>query len=568
MLQTLQIKNLALVESVQVDFTRGLNIVTGETGAGKSIIIGALNLLLGERADKNIIREDAGQCSIEAVFNLPAHSETDRLLQEYGLPQCAENALVLRRILSPAGGGRQFVNDSPVTLQVLKSIGDLLVDMHGPHDHQSLLNRDFQLMVLDSFADAKELLNGYKQAYRDMLDLESDLKALDSDDQQVTQQIDVLSFQVKEIGDAELTDADETDLEREHIRVANAQRILELADAANNALTESDSSAFNALVQGRTALSELAPLLESAGEWRDEVESILVRTQELTNSLSSAVDRIDTDPQRLQWLEDRMALIHKLKRKYGPTVEEILALADDARNRLEDLEMRGERIAEIAAKLDEAKQNVQSAGRKLSAHRNKAADHLAKAITAELRDLGFEHGAFGISIQSRAPGPSGLDEIEFGFAPNAGEPMRPLRAIASSGEISRVMLATKVILAAYDRIPVLVFDEIDANVGGKTSNAVGEKLASVASSHQVLCITHLPQVAVHGSSHYVVAKSVEEGRTRTLISPLKGDERATEIARMLGGKDLTSVTMKHAKEMLRKSAPKHRKQEQTAPAPV
>lgn len=568
MLHTLRVKNLAIVENVRVEFAPGLNVVTGETGAGKSILVGALNLVLGGRADKTMIRAGEDRCGIEAVFELSDSGAMNELLRELGIDLCEDGQLIIRRITSASGSGKNLINGCAATVQMLKSVGDLLVDMHGPHDHQSLLNRDFQRMVLDSFSDAEKLLAAYSRAYRDTLDLESQLKALDSDDQQVAQQIDMLSFQVKEIEDADLTDADETDLEGEHTRVANARRILELADAVTGALTESDQSAFNALVQSQAALSELVPLLDDAGEWRDEAESIAIQIQELAGSIGEAARSIDADPQRLQWLEDRMALLHKLKRKYGAGVKEILAFLEDARGRLEELETRGERIAGIAAKLEAAGRKVGSTGRKLSAHRSKAAKSLARAITDELHDLGFEHGAFGISIQSRDPGPSGLDDIEFGFAPNAGEPMRPLRAIASSGEISRVMLATKAVLAAYDRIPVLVFDEIDANVGGKTANSVGEKLASVASSRQVLCITHLPQVAVHGGSHYVVAKSVEEGRTRTTISPLGDGERAAEIARMLGGKDLTSVTMKHAREMLRKNAPAPRKQARPAHAPV
>jgi len=383
-----------------------------------------------------------------------------------------------------------------------------------------------------------------------MLDLQSSLAELDCDDEQVAQQIDLLSYQVKEIEEADLTDHDDTDLEKEHARVANAQRILELAGAINNALSEGEVSAFDAMVQVRNALTEMAPMLDDATQWQKEVESITIQMQELAGSVSSTAQSIDADPQRLQWLENRMALLHGLKRKYGATPKDILAFLEDARDRLHGLETRGERIAKVAADLEEARGKALAAGEKLSARRCTAGKSLAKAITAELHDLGFAHGTFDVGLTTREPGPAGLDDIEFGFAPNVGEPMRPLRAIASSGEISRVMLATKAVLAAHDRIPVLVFDEIDANVGGETANAVGDKLAAVAASHQVLCITHLPQVAVQGGSHYLVSKNVEGGRTRTVISSLSSNERTAEVARMLGGKDLTSVTMQHAQEML------------------
>ena len=245
-----------------------------------------------------------------------------------------------------------------------------------------------------------------------------------------------------------------------------------------------------------------------------------------------------------------MTLLHSLKRKYGQTVPAVLEFLSDAKIRLDDLNSRGERIAETDALLSKALKKVETVGKKLSKERQSAADNLAKAITKELRNLGFEHGSFSVELETAEPGPSGTDDIEFGFAPNVGEPSRPLRAIASSGEISRVMLATKAVLAKHDRIPVLIFDEIDSNVGGEMGNAIGRKLSAVSDSHQVLCITHLPQVAVHGTNHMVVSKQVQDKRTRTQIKKLTGDERAEEVARMLGGKDLTSVTLDHAREML------------------
>lgn len=550
MLHTLRVKNLAIVENVSVELEPGLNVVTGETGAGKSILVGALNLILGERADKSLIRSGEDKCGVEAVFVPPAPGPIDAILDEHGIDRCEEGQLIVRRIISSSGAGKNLVNGCNATLQTLKQIGDLLIDMHGPHDHQSLLNRSFQLDVLDAFAQLSAPRASYEREYRAMLDLQSALADLDCDDEQVAQQIDLLSYQVKEIEEADLTDQDDTELEKEHARVANAQRILELAGAINNALSEGEVSAFDAMVQVRNALTEIAPMLDDATEWREEAESITIQIQELAASISSTVQSIDADPQRLQWLENRMTLLHGLKRKYGATVKDILAFLEDARVRLHGLETRSERIAKIAADLEKARGQARATGKKLSARRSTAGKSLAKAITAELRDLGFAHGTFDVGLTTGEPGPTGLDDIEFGFAPNVGEPMRPLRAIASSGEISRVMLATKSVLAAHDRIPVLVFDEIDANVGGETANAVGDKLATVAAAHQVLCITHLPQVAVHGGSHYLVSKDVEGGRTRTVISSLSSEERTAEVARMLGGRDVTSVAMQHAQEML------------------
>ena len=286
-------------------------------------------------------------------------------------------------------------------------------------------------------------------------------------------------------------------------------------------------------------------------EWRNEVESLSIQLQELSNTIAGFVQNIDADPERLVWIEDRIALIQKLKRKYGNSVASMLAFLEKARERLSDLETRGERLTKLDAEIADADTSARSIGDTLRKARRKAAASLGKAITQQLHDLGFAHGEFSVDVRPAATlRPSGLDDVDFGFAPNVGEPMRSLKAIASSGEISRVMLAVKAVLAKHDRIPVLVFDEIDSNVGGEMGSAIGAKLSAVAEQHQVLCITHLPQVAVHGATHFVVTKEVSDGRTRTSIQPDAEEARAEEVARMLGGKTLTSVTLTHAREML------------------
>ena len=550
MLQQLRVKNLAIVENAHVEFAPGLNVITGETGAGKSILVGALGLVLGERADKTLIRAGENQCGVEATFQLADPAEVDAVLDELGLVPCEDGRLIVRRLVTAAGAGKNFVNDCATTVQVLKRIGDLLVDMHGPHDHQSLLHTDFQLDLLDAFGHLWKQRAAYEDLYDDRLALEAQRRELDGDDRAVSQQIDMLQFQVKELQEAELEAGMEEALKEEHARVANAQQILEQGEAACQALTEADESAFNTLVFARTALGQLADALPEAAAWSEELESISVQLQELARTIGSAVQTVEGDPNRLEWLEDRLALLQKLKRKYGGSVEAMLAFLDDAAGRLRALETRGERIAELEQQVAAKTRELETAGGKLRQARTKTATALARDITAALHGLGFAQACFEVALAEAAPRPSGLDEVEFGFAPNVGEPMRPLRAIASSGEISRVMLAVKAVLAGHDKIPVLVFDEIDANVGGEIGNAVGARLGEVAAGHQVLCITHLPQVAVYGASHFVVAKHVSGGRTRTEIVPVADDARAEEIARMLGGKDLTSVTLAHAREML------------------
>jgi DNA repair protein RecN (Recombination protein N) len=550
MLEALKISNLAIVEDVEVSFGDGLNVVTGETGAGKSVMVGALGLVLGERADKSMIRAGSEKCSVEATFHFSSPTTINNILEAMGVETCSDGILLIRRMISTSGAGKNVVNDCPVTVQGLKQIGDALVDMHGPHDHQSLLNPEFQLNLLDAFGHLEKERSAYGKTYKELTDLRDRLQKLDCDDREVEQQIDMLEYQVKEIKDAKLTVGEDADIEQEHVTVANAQQLLELGSSIQAALSGEEGSAFDAAVRARQDLEQMAGIIDRAKEWRDEAESIVVQIQSLAGSIEGEVKSVETNPERLQWIEDRMALVRTLKRKYGSTLEDILKHLQKSTVRLDDLKSRGERIDEIKAEINKVNAKVMASGGKLGEARRKAATKLGEAVTVELRTLGFPHGVLSVEVSDVDPVLSGINAIDFGFAPNVGEPMRSLKAIASSGEISRVMLAIKAVLAEHDSIPILVFDEIDANVGGEMGNAIGEKLAAVAQSHQVLCITHLPQVAAHGKIHLVVDKSVKGERTHVSIEPVEGEQRTEEVARMLGGKDLTSVILKHADELL------------------
>lgn len=551
MLETLRVKNLAIVENVNVTFRDGLNVITGETGAGKSIVAGALGLVLGERADKSLVRTGEDMCGVEAVFQLPDSSGVDSVLEDAGMDPCEENRLIVRRIISTTGPGKNLVNDAPATVQTLKKIGDWLVDMHGAHDHQSLLKVECQRDILDSFGHLWKQRADYEAAFEKLEELKQRRTELERAEGEVERETDLLQYQVQEIEKAQIDEADEGDLKAEHATVGNAGRILDLACGVVRALSESDDmNAFSALAEANRELEQLERVFPEASEWREEVESICVRVQELSNTIGSRVADIDADPTRLQWLDDRLAVIHRLKKKYGGTLDEVRQSLEKAKERLKDLADLDGKLAEIDDGILEAHATVMKLGEELSKGRCAAAGALSEAITAELKDLGFSHGEFVVCIEQCEPHGSGLDRIDFGFAPNVGEAMRPLKDIASSGEISRVMLAVKSVLARHDMIPVLVFDEIDANVGGETGNAVGSKLAVLAETHQVICVTHLPQVAVHGKTHFIVSKEVKDGRTRTGVKEVSGIRRQEEVARMLGGKDLTSVTMKHAQEML------------------
>jgi len=550
MITSLKISNLAIVKDVEVSFSDGLNVITGETGAGKSIIMGALALVLGERADKNAIRSGENKCSIEALFSLSDTSRIDVMLEEQGIEPCENGTLILKRVISNKDSGRNFINNCSTTVQTLKNVGDILVDMHGPHDHQSLLNPESQLDILDSFAHSVKTRTSYETLFQELSDLKKQREALNVNDAEVPALIDMLSFQVKEIEDADLSETDEQELDEAFTVSANSQRILELAGQVQNTLTEDDSSAYNSLIAVRNSLSELERILKQASKWREEAESIITRIQELSASVTDYASGIEADSNRARELEQRVSLVSQLKRKYGGSIPAVLDFLEKSKKRLHDLQTRGEAIEKIEALIKEKNNETISEGRKLTKIRKKAAISLSEAIVTELHDLGFKHGVFGIKLSEAEPHASGMDNIEFEFAPNAGEPVRNLRTIASSGEISRVMLAVKTVLADHDQIPVLVFDEIDANVGGEMGKAIGSKLKKVSAQHQVLCITHLPQVASHGKTHLVVEKQVSKDRTFVQIMGVSADNRVGEIARMLGGAEKSGTALKHAKEML------------------
>jgi DNA repair protein RecN (Recombination protein N) len=549
MLSTLRIKNLALVSDLTLQLRPGYNAITGETGAGKSIIIGALHLLLGERADRELIRAGADSCSVEAIFEGPALDGLKKILEENGLEPCADGQLLLKRVLSVAGSNRQFVNGSPATLQMLAAVGRELVDMHGPHEHQSLLQPARQLNILDAFAGLHPLRQKFAGLMEGRAALEAEKAALIVDEQSYARQLDLLRFQSHEIDAAKLLPDEEGRLAEELQRAANATRLLELSQEALNLLSEQDDSLLpRAGGLGRT-LQALQKLDPTADELVTFHEQAMAAWNELPSALRRYTDGIEADPARLKELEERFNLLQSLKRKYGATVPEVIAFGEESQKKLHNLEQRDTELARINADLEKIAREIAAAGAELTAQRRKAIPRLVKSAMKQLQGLGFQQCQFDIAVRAAAaPVASGLDEIEYQFAPNAGEPARPLRAIASSGEMSRVMLALKTVLAAEDEIPLLVFDEIDANVGGETAAVVGEKMRQIARRHQVICITHLPPVAAAASAHYVVAKRVEGGRTISEITLLDTEQRVTEIARMLGGQ--TGTARQHAREML------------------
>ena len=555
MLTTLRIKNLALVADLTLDLQPGYNVITGETGAGKSILIGALSLLLGERADRTLIRSGSDSCSVEGAFDVAKlRAPLKSFLDENGLEPCEDGQLVVKRVFTVAGANRQFINGSPTTLNILSALGEWLVDIHGPHDHQSLLHPARQLDILDAFGGLAAPRAVFGELVRRRAAVEADKAALIVDEATYAQQLDLLRFQVREISDANLQPEEEAQVTQDYQRASNAAKLLELGQAALGLLDETDESALAQLsVIGRT-LQELQRLDTSAAPLVTTHEQAAAELRDLHSELSRYLDRVELDPERLQQLEERLNLLHSLKRKYGATLPDVIAFGADAKAKLQSLEQRDVELARLNAELQKLDAELLRTGKQLSAERRKVIPKLSKAVVKELDALGFKQSHFDVALQTSSasvgnPQLSGLDTVEFQFAPNPGEPPRPLRAIASSGEMARVMLALKTVLAAEDDIPVLVFDEVDANVGGETAHAVGEKMRQIARQHQVLCITHLAPVAAQAGAHFVVSKELKAGRTISEIALLARPARVTELARMLGGQ--SDAARRHAEALLK-----------------
>ena len=554
MLRSLRIRNLALVEELEWDLPAGFTAVTGETGAGKSVILGALKFLLGERADRGVVRGGASSAGIEALFSLGETREIDSLLEESGIDPCQEGELILKRTIAAEGSGtagRQFINGSPCNLSVLKELGTRLVDLHGPHDHQSLFSRREQTLLLDRYCEALPLREAYLErragvaaAKRSLEDLEASAGGLE--------RIEQLRLEVDEIISANLTQGEEEVLNARYKAASNSRRLIELSSSVVARLDDEERGASLALSETTRLLRELGRLDDRSSPHLETLEKITGDLDSLISDLRHYADNIEVDATELQQLEDRLNQLATLRRKYGPTLSDVMARGESSVALLEKLSGYEELKSVAETRLSEANVALLAASEKLGAKRALGAGNLSKIVARELADLGFKQAGFEIILEKQEePGPDGGEVAEFLFAPNPGEPVQNLRSIASSGEISRVMLALKSALAAQDRIPLLVFDEIDANVGGEIATMVARKMRELGSGHQVLCITHLPQVAAAASSQFMVMKSVHDGRTETTLSAVDGSGRISEIARMFGG--VTDSAKAHAKALIRES---------------
>jgi DNA repair protein RecN (Recombination protein N) len=545
MLQTLHIKNLALIESILWEVPAGFTALTGETGAGKSIVIDAISLVLGERADKTLIRSGTESATVEAVWDLNANpvllQTINKLLENSGIELCEEGILRMKRSLLASGQNRQFVNNSPISLQLLKQIGDHLADIHGPHDHQSLLSSDTQRELLDAYGHLQPAATTTQQNWQQWREALTAYEKLNQEIQTSDQEIALLTFQIEEIEKAHLQENEEAVLAPQMDRIHNLQKLLEITQQLQLLLDESDTSVINQLGHAERLLSQLTTLDSETKLFQDYAHTAQSALQEWVRELSSYQDRLDLDPQQAADMESRYNLIQSLKRKYGSSLVDLMTRAREGRERLNRVTQRDEILEKSQKQVKEMEAAYHASAKKLSLARKKAAEKLSQAITKQLQELGFKKALFTVTLTSAEnPTSHGMDVIEFLFAPNVGEGAKPLRAIASSGEIARVMLAIKTSLAEQDQVPLLIFDEVDANVGGEIGTRVGQKLKALSAHHQIFCITHLPQVAALGDQHISISKQTRQQRTVTELQTLEGKARIEELSRMLGGSHASS----------------------------
>lgn len=553
MLSQISIQNFAIVETLELDLQGGVTVFTGETGAGKSILIGALELALGARADTGVIRPGQKRTEISATFEISDQPELGDLLQELALDS-DDGDCVLRRQVNADGRSRAFVNGIPTTRENLARIGDLLVDIHGQHAHQSLLHRDCQRQLLDSYADNAALLAEVAGHYHEWRQAHAALRELNTGVPDRDAEIELLRYQVRELEDRVLEAAELEQLEQEHKRLANLQQVLEQAQQALTLLSDESRGALPAVRAAGRTLQEILPFEAALAPGHELIDSTAIQLDEAVTALRHYLDSAEPDPERLQELDQRLGDLHDLARKHHCSMTELPQHLKQLQQRHEALEHGEERHTALKAQLQRALQAYRQTTARLHEVRALAAPKLATALMENMRELGMLDGVMEIRVDpqdpERPPSLSGNDRVEFLVSTNPGQPPAPLSKVASGGELSRISLAIQVIAAAGNGVPTLIFDEVDVGIGGRVAEIVGQQLRQLAGQRQVLCVTHLAQVASLGHQHLRVSKDNADGSSHTRVQVLEAEQRIDEIARMMGGLEITTQTVAHARDML------------------
>jgi DNA repair protein RecN (Recombination protein N) len=580
MLKSLSIHNYALIEFVEIEFESGLNILTGETGAGKSIIIDALSLILGDRASAEVVRKGTEKSVVEGVFGMAGNQKVKGLLEQNEIE--LQDDLILRREVSVKGQSRCFVNDSPVSLTILKEIGDHLVDLHGQHEHQSLLRAETHIGLLDEFGSLDGLLDEYRTSYNALSVLFAEFRTLSRKKNELREKRDLYEFQIKEIDAVDPRRSEEEYLENELRILENSEKLFEATSQLYQSLYEGESgrqgadglgrqSVYDLLVKARNQLEDLAGIDKAFEDQKNECASATAIIGELTKFIQSYNSKIEFNPERLEQIRERLGQITLLKKKYGGSLDTVIEHREKIGKEFAMAENFESEIQKLKELIESERKICSAAAQRLSTKRRELVGKIGKSVCLELAKLGIANAQFDVKIENRVFGkmdgeaasayvklgrdyydaaPTGIDFIEFYLSTNVGEDLKPLVKVASGGEVSRIMLALKTILAKADRLPLLVFDEIDVGISGRIAQAVGKSLKSLSQFHQVISITHLPQIAGFADCHFTVEKSETKNRTSSSIRKLNEEERIREVARLLSGEEVTEASMNGAKELI------------------
>lgn len=544
MLKEISIKNFAIVNDLTLGFHSGLNVVTGETGAGKSIIVNAIELLVGGRASTDFVGTAAEEAHIVGIFDL---DNTD-ILKKMDVP--VDEYLIVRRVISRSGRSRVYLNDSPITLNKLIEIFQTIVDIHGQHEHQGLLNTSSQRRVLDEFGNLQELSDEVNQLFNRYRKLQEEIETIKARTRERAHRIDLLNFQIQEIDDAALASEEKDELTKERSILMNLSKLRELTEGSVHLLREGDRAVLDLLGEVSRNMEEISRHDSSAEEIKRLLQEAEALVEEAFYLLRDFRERYDIDPRRIDFVEKRLALIERLEGKYGEGIETILRYRDEAAKELEELTGIEESLEGLEKEMKLLHEELNEKADMLSARRRETAKVIEERMKELLRELAFQHPLFKVEIKDIPLSSSGKDYVEFLFSANPGQPPRPLNRVASGGELSRVMLALKSIFTDVDRVPVVIFDEIDAGVGGKTADSVGRRIKSLSRGHQVICITHLPQIAARADHHISISKRTDGASTAVVVRVLDNKERVEELARMLSG-SVTRASLEHAEELIK-----------------
>ncbi len=548
MLTSLKIENVAIIESAAIEFGCGLNVLTGETGAGKSIVIDSINAILGERTSRDIIRTGAQSAKVYAVFE-DVNAKVRKFLDENGI-DCEDGVLIINRTLSREGKNVCRLNGAPVTVSMLREIGSELIDIHGQHDNQALLSPEKHCGFVDSFAGNAEIIADYREKYGRLCEVRSKLKKLTTDESSKSQRIDFLTYQIDELEKAEITPGERDELKAKKTLINNSQKVIESLNVAYESL-KADGAGIDMITDAESEISDASAYMEALGEASEKITDIRYELEDIAETVRDAMSEVDFDQSELEEIDERLDLLYRLSKKYGNTEEEMLEYLEKAKTELDNIAFSEEKVKELQKQEKEALSETEAAAKKLTESRKAAGEKLSEAICSELEFLDMPNVRFVVKCDDIGLTENGKDEIEFLISANVGEEPKPLAKIASGGELSRIMLAIKNVLAEADGVDTMIFDEIDTGVSGRAAQKIAMKLRSASKGRQVICVTHLAQIAAQGDVHLYISKSVSDGKTYTNIKSLIEEDRVAEIARIMGGMEITKLQLESAREMLR-----------------